>query len=101
MTFLNALVCILIPLSFALLLIMVLSSCSTTVHVQNPIETPEIPKAEIEELSGLLIDEPRTEADLMNNLYVVEGLLYIYMDYTDALEGYIGDLSSYQTDNRI
>ena len=94
MLVLNAVVCTLIPVVFFILLAFALSSCATRVTVRNPVMVPEIPKDEVEELRMLLIDEPQTQKDLMNNLYVTEGLLYVYVDYTDALEGYIEDISS-------
>lgn len=93
MLFLNGLICALIPIIFVVLLLFALSSCSTAVMVKPQIEKPSVSKNEISELSGLLIEEPETQEDLMVNLYVMEGLLNIYIDYADALEGYIEDIS--------
>lgn len=91
---LNGIVCALIPIMFICLLLFALSSCSTAVTIQNPVEVPEVPEEEIQSLLTNLIDSPATEYDLMQNLYVYEGLLNIYVDYTDALEGYISNIAT-------
>ncbi len=94
MLILNGIVCAFIPIMFLCLLIFALSSCSTAVTIQNPVEVPEVPEEEIQSLLTNLIDSPVTEYDLMQNLYVYEGLLNIYVDYTDALEGYISNIAT-------
>lgn len=92
--FLNGLVCLLIPTIFFGALIFMLTACTTAVTVKNPIEVPDIPYERINEYKELYIDAPLTESDLMQNIYVLEGLLYTYMDYTDSLVYYIDTVSA-------